>query len=130
SLLDLIWSTILGGQTAGFFASGNLILAEAGSALAVGTLGTRVSAMRSQRDSQGFDINIQPAVLAVPPALELTARNLLSSSEQLGTSGPNGNPVQGIVPSLVVEPRIANSTRFSGTSSTQWYLFGAPQTRP
>ena len=130
SLNDLIWSTILGGQTAAFFASAKSNLAEAGSALAVGSLGAGVSAMRSHRDSQGFDVGIQPAVLVVTPALELTARALLNSAEVLGTSGPNGNPVQGIVKNLAVEPRLSNSTRFTGTSTTQWYLFGGPMSRP
>lgn len=129
SLLDLIWSTILGGQTAGYFATGNLNLAEAASALAVGTLGAAVSAMRSQRDDAGNDLSIQPTVLVVCPLLETTARALLSSAEILGTSGPSGNPVKGIVPHLIVEPRLSNSTKFSGTSNTQWYLFGAPKDR-
>ena len=129
SLNDLLWSTILGGQTANYFSSGNANLATTASALAVATLGAAVAAMRSQRDDQGFDLNIQPAVLVVPPALELTARALLNSAEVLGTSGVSGNPVQGIVPNLLVEPRISNSTRFSNTSSTQFYVFGAPKDR-
>ena len=130
SLNDLLWETILGAQTAGYFASGNGNLGEAGSALAVGALGAAVAAMRNQLDSQGFNIAVEPAVLVVCPALELTARALLNSIEVLGTSGPNGNPVKGIVANLVVEPRLSNSTRFSGTSATQWYLFGNPMSRP
>jgi hypothetical protein len=129
SLNDLLWSTILGGQTANYFSSGNANLATTSSALAVATLGAAVAAMRSQRDDQGFDLNIQPAVLVVPPALELTARALLNSADVLGTSGPAGNPVKNIVSELIVEPRISNSTRFSNTSATQWYLFGAPKDR-
>lgn len=129
SLNDLIWSTILGGQTAGFFATGNANLASASSALAVATLGAGVAAMRNQRDDAGYDLNIAPVCLVVPPALEMTARALLNSAEVLGTSGVNGNPVQGIVPNLIVEPRISNSTRFSNTSAIQWFLFGAPKDR-
>ena len=129
SLNDLLWSTILGGQTSGFFSSGNANLATTSSALAVATLGSAVSAMRSQRDDQGFDLNIQPAVLVVPPSLELTARALLNSNDVLGTSGPAGNPVKNIVSELIVEPRISNSTRFSNTSATQFYVFGAPRDR-
>lgn len=133
SLLDLIWSTILGGQTANFFSTGNANLATTSSALDVTTLGAAVAAMRSQRDSQGFDLNIAPIALVVGPSLELTARNLLNSGELLGLTAsntPSGNPVKGIVPNLIVEPRLANSTRFSGTSTSQWYLFGGPNTRP
>ncbi len=131
SLNDLVWSTILGGVTANFFhAANNANYATTASALAVGTLGAGVAAMRSQRDSKGYDLNISPAVLVVGPSLELTARSLLNSGEILGTSGPNGNPTKDIVASLIIEPRIENSDRFTGTSSTQWYLFGAPSTRP
>jgi hypothetical protein len=129
SLNDLLWSTILDGQTANYFSSGNANLATTASALAVATLGAAVSAMRSQRDDQGFDLNIQPAVLVVPPALELTARALLNSADVLGTSGPAGNPVKNIVSELIVEPRISNSTRFSNTSATQWFLFAPPKDR-
>jgi hypothetical protein len=129
SLNDLLWSTILGGQTANYFSSGNANLATTSSALAVATLGAAVAAMRSQRDDQGFDLNIQPAVLVVPPALELTARALLNSADVLGTSGPAGNPVKNIVSELIVEPRISNSTRFSNTSATQWFLFAPPKDR-
>jgi len=130
TLNDLIWTLILGGQTAGFFAAGNSNLATTASGLSVATLGAAVAAMRSQRDSQGHDINLSPTVLVVPPALELTARALLNSNDLLGTSGPNGNPVKGIVSELIVEPRLSNSTRFNNTSLTQWYLFAAPKDRP
>lgn len=133
TLRDLLWSTILGAQTAGHFASGNANLGEAGSALSVTSLGAGVAAMRKQRDSKGYDIDIRPAVLAVGPTLELTAKALLNSAEIVlnsSTSEPSGNPVQGIVPNLVVEPRLENSARFSNTSTTQWFLFGPPQTKP
>ena len=129
SLNDLIWSTILGGQTANYFSSGNANLATSSSALAVGTLGAAVAAMRSQRDDNGYDLNISPIALVVPPALELTARALLNSNDLLGTSGPNGNPVKGIVAELIVEPRISNTTRFANATSIQWFLFGAPKDR-
>jgi len=133
SLNDLIWSNILGGQNAGFFSSGNANLLSASSALAVGSLGVAVAAMRSQTDSQGFDLSIAPAALVVPPGLELTARNLLNSSLLVGdttanTLLPSGNPVQGIVPNLIVESRLANA-RFTGYDADAWYLFGGPNTR-
>ncbi len=134
SLNDLIWSTIMGGETAGFFSSGNSNLLASSSALAVGSLGVAVAAMRSQTDSQGFDLAIPPAALVVPPGLELTARNLLNSAYLVGSTTsnallPSGNPVQGIVPNLVVEPRLANA-RFTGYDVDAWYLFGGPNTRP
>jgi hypothetical protein len=130
SLNDLIWRTIMGGETAGFFASGNGNLLTTGSALGVTGLGAAVAAMRSQRDSQGFSIAIAPQVLAVPPELEMTARALLNSSLVGRTDAePAGNPLQGIVPTLIVEPRLSNDN-FSGYSATAYYLFGGPMSRP
>lgn len=133
TLLDLIYQTIMGGQAAGFFASGKNNLGEAGSALDVTSLGTGVSSMRSQRDSKGNDLNIRPVALVVGPSLELTARALLNSVELIGLADelmPSGNPVSGIVPNLIVEPRLENTDRFTGASATQWFLFGAPKDRP
>ena len=129
SLNDLIWETILGGQAASYFSSGNANLATTASALASGTLATAVAAMRNQRDDNGYDLNIQPIALVVPPALEMTARALLNSNEILGTSGPNGNPTKDIVANLIVEPRISNTTRFANATAIQWFLFGAPKDR-
>lgn len=54
---------------------------------------------------------------------------MLNSNDLLGTSGPNGNPVKGIVAELIVEPRISNTTRFTGATAIQWFLFGAPKDR-
>lgn len=129
TLQDLIWETILSGQVANYFSSGNANLATTASALASGTLASAVAAMRNQRDDNGYDLNIQPVALVVPPALESTARVLLNSNEILGTSGPNGNPTKGIVQHLIVEPRISNTTRFSNATAIQWFLFGAPKDR-
>lgn len=125
TLSDLIFETLLanGGS---FFSSGNLNLLEGGSALDVASLGDIVKAMRTQKDSQSIDISITPTTLLVGPTLEMTARTLLRSAEILPTSGaPTGNPVQGIVPNLVVESRLENS-RFTGYSATSYYLFGPP----
>lgn len=133
AFLDLLWRTILAGETAGFFSTSNLNLAEAGSALGIASLEAAVSAMKSQRDSRGNDLSIRPAVLVVAPGLEFTARTLLNSSEIATTTGtdilPNGNPVRGIVAGLVVEPRLANTEKFAGAAATSWYLFGRPSDR-
>lgn len=133
AFLDLLWSTILAGQSAGFFSTSNLNLAEAGSALGIASLQAAVSAMKSQRDSRGNDLSIRPAVLVVAPGLEFTARTLLNSSEIATTTGtdilPNGNPVRGIVSGLVVEPRLANTEKFAGAAAASWYLFGRPSDR-
>jgi hypothetical protein len=131
TLADLIWVTIMGGESAGFFHAvnyGNLL--STASNLDAASLADGVSAMRKQRDSQGFNINIVPAVLATPPELEFTARALLNSTLVGRDDGePTGNPLQGVVPTLVVEPRLSNDN-LSGYDVDAWYLFGPPSSRP
>lgn len=128
SLNDLFWSTIVGGEAANFYHNDNGNLLTTGSELAVGSLGTAVATMRAQRDSRGYDIQMSPVALCVPPTLEMTARALLNSAEILGTSGVNGNPVRGIVPNLVVESRLENDDRFAGADDAAYYLFAGPMT--
>lgn len=133
SLLDLIWSTIMGGETAGFFSVGNSNLLTSNAVLSVSSLGLAVAAMRSQTDSNGYNLDLSPAALAVPPSLELSARNLLNSALLAGSSTtdvlvPSGNPVAGIVPQLVIEPRLGNS-RLTGSDIAAWYLFGPPSAK-
>jgi hypothetical protein len=131
ALNDLIWKTILGGQTANFFsaANGNL-LTTATSALSSTSLGQAIAAMRKQMDSQGNSIQIAPQALVVPPELEMTAKALVNSALIGRTDGgPTGNALLNIVPDVVVESRLSNPN-FTGNSATQWYLFGPPFSRP
>jgi len=124
---DNIWQTILGAGS--HFSSGNGNLGESGSALDLASLEAGIVAMRTQRDDQGNDLDIRPAVLVVPPELEKTARAILESLEINNSVGPSGNALKGAV-KLEVESRLSNTTKFSNASLTQWYLFGAPQTNP
>ncbi|MDZ4688219.1 MAG: Mu-like prophage major head subunit gpT family protein, partial [Planctomycetaceae bacterium] len=130
TLSDLIWTTILanGGS---FYASGNGNYQEgAGTSLQVSSLQSLVALMRTQRDTTGNDLDIVPKTLVVPPELETTARALLNS-ELLGRDDeqPTGNPLKSIA-TLEVESRISNSVKFTGYSTTAFYLFAAPQDAP
>ncbi|MBB01565.1 MAG: hypothetical protein CMJ47_02855 [Planctomyces sp.] len=124
---DNIWKTILDAGT--HFSSGNGNLGTTGSALSLTSLDAGITAMRTQRDAEGNDLDISPAVLVVPPELETTAKQILESIEVNGTTGPSGNALKGAV-KLEVESRISNTTKFANASTTQWYLFGNPNTNP
>lgn len=129
TLNDLVWKTILA-NAGNFFSAGNGNLLEAGSALALGSLASAVSALRSQRDSKGNDIDIMPKVLAVPPELEVTARNILNSElVQAAEGDPMGNALRNIA-ALEVESRLSNTDKFAGASATAWHLFAGPQDAP
>jgi phage head maturation protease len=129
TLNDLVWSTILGNAGA-FFHANNANLLEAGSLFGLTSLGSAVTAMRTQRDAHGNDIDITPRVLAVPPELEVSARAALNSEEVQATAGsPMGNALQNIA-ALVVESRLSNSAKFMNASAAGWYLFGGVNDAP
>jgi hypothetical protein len=126
-LNDLIWSLIMDGS-ASFFTLGNgnlidLVLGESG-------LSQAVAAMRSKRDAEGNDLQIAPAVLAVAPEKEFTARALVNSSEVGRTDGgPTGNALKGIA-EVAVESRLSNTGKFANAAPEAWYLFGGPMATP
>ena len=111
-LNDLIWELIMANGGA-FFSTGHSNLK---SGVTVGTNDSRlniegltraVSAMRSQRDDQGNDLQVAPAVLAVPPDLEFAARQLINSALLGKVDGePSGNPFANLV-EVVAEPGCA-----------------------
>ena len=126
---DAFWKALLGGQTSGFFSTANKNLI-ASNALSVAGLSAAVTRMRSATDSTGRSLDLVPVNLVVPPALEFTARQLLSSMELCCDStatgqSPNGNPFNQMNLGLVVEPRLGNPS-FDGHSDTDWYLAAAP----
>lgn len=128
-LLDLFWSVVMAGESAGHYSSGNGNFLEAGSDLDITSLGLAISTFRSQRDSRGNNINVRPRAIAVPPELETVARPLLNSSEIVTGSDvtkPSGNPVQGVLDNLLVEARLSNTDKFTGAATAAWYVFGSP----
>jgi hypothetical protein len=91
------------------------------------SLAKAVTLMRTQRNSDGDDLDIRPAVLLVGPELEPVARALLNSEfVQRDTDIPTGNALRQIV-GLEVEPRLTNSKKYgSAASTTHWYLLAGP----
>jgi hypothetical protein len=128
---DCVWGVVLanGGS---FFASGNgNLLTGNTSPLSLASLAAAVTAMRTQRDKDGNDLDIVPTVLAVPPELETTARAILESVQIMAAAGdPMGNALKGIA-TLEVEPRMSNTTKFGANASAlRWHLFASPAACP
>ena len=67
----------------------------------------------------GVVLNIRPAILLVPSALEVTARQIIGSAVWPGKTNGEPNPMQGIA-EVVVEPRL------DAISTTAWYLIADP----
>lgn len=130
SLSDLVYTTLLGAGSSYFDAGLGNVLSGGTSALSSTSLGNAVKQLRKQTAANGSALDLQPAVLLVPPELEMTARALLNSAELWRSTDatPTGNPLNGLA-KLEVEPRLSNSA-FSGYSLTAWYLFAAPQDVP
>lgn len=105
-------------------------------ALSIASLATGLGKLREQRDADGEPIIVTEAVLVVPPALEITARNILNATQVLLTTagGASGQEMQvanwiGSALSLAVDPYIpVVASTANGDSS--WFLFASPNDAP
>jgi len=128
---DLAFEVLLANAD-NFFSAGNgNYLEGADSGLNVDSLAAAIAAMRTQRDAEGNDLDLMPAILLVGPTLEPTARMLLESEYiQRAEDVPTGNSLRRAV-KLEVEPRLSNTAKFgSAASDKQWYLFSMPSALP
>jgi hypothetical protein len=135
TLNDLVWETIMANGGSFFHADHANLLTGGSSALSITSLASAVQSMRKQRDEEHNDLDIRPAVLAVPPELEVTARAILESLElardtSAGDSLPIANPLRNLNLRLEVEPRLSNTSKWGTASTTRWFLFGPPSTAP
>lgn len=121
------------GPNATFFAAGNNNIVTGDPVLSVSGLQTGFSVLSAQRDPDGNPIYIDRVALVVPPALEVTAQNIINATEILAaTGGGNGSSNDQLRVAnwmrnritLVVNPwlPIVDTT----TGSTAWYLIGNP----
>jgi len=137
SVSDLVFECLLKNLepdgTTPFFTEGRgNLLTGAGTALGLDALAAAVSDMVSRTDKDGRIIDLRPAVLLVPPELDIAAREVLTSQQTAryvssGAGGdrlPTGNPMFGQV-ELCVEARLSNSG-FANNSDASWYLFSRP----
>ena len=116
-------------------AGGNLYQAAVNAAagvLTIATLETGLEMMAALTDVVGDPCPQQMKYLVVPPALEMTARQILTSGLKMWTDGagalsvhPTTNVVSQMGLELIVEPylQILNA---GGTGLTGWYLFADP----
>lgn len=97
-------------------------------ALTTTALTDALTAIQSRRDADGNPVAINGFALVVPPALEVTARNILGASEIRITSGSQttivGNWLSGKV-TLVVNPWLP-VVDTGANAATTWYLVPLP----
>jgi len=121
------------GPNSSFFNATNKNVVQGDPPLSISGLQAALTVMGNQVDSDGAPIYVEAAVLVVPPALEVTARNILNATEifaatgggdgsgndQLRTANWMRNRVQ-----LVVNPWLPIVDQATG--NTAWYVFAAP----
>ena len=126
-----------GGPDGTFFSSGNktLVTAGASSALSITSLQAAYTLLASQVDADGAPIYIESAVLVVPPALKVTAMNILNATElRAATGGGDGTGTDQLTVanwmrndvSLVVNPWLPLISTTGTFGATSWYLFANP----
>lgn len=120
------------GPNSTFFASGNNNIVTSNPTLTVAGLQTAFTVLRKQKDADGNPIYHGRVKLVVPPALEVTAQNILNASEIWVAAGSGAsstdqvhaaNWVRSLV-DLVVNPWLPIISTSNG--DTSWYLFGEP----
>lgn len=124
--LNSLVARIVLANAGSFFSTGNLNYFEgAATNLQASSLATAIQMLRQMKDAEGNLLDLEPAVLLVPPELEQTALALLNSTEvarvATGDQLPTGNTLKDIA-QLAVEPRLSDSS-FTGNSAVAWYLF-------
>lgn len=119
------------GPHASLYTSGNANIITSNPVLSVTALGTAWNIMRAMRDTDGEPIMVEAAVLVVPPALEVTARNILNAVQVWATvqGGATGQEVHynnwiGQSLKLAIDPYVPVIATSNG--NTSWFLFADP----
>lgn len=129
-------------HAANLYATGGADINCVASLLTIANLETAFEFMAGLTDAQGEAIQNRPKYLVVPPALEMTARQILTSAtkqwmELGGAGGPLPYPTTNVIAqsglTLVVDPYIPimdtvnNAGVARATRNTGWYLFSDPK---
>jgi hypothetical protein len=104
-------------------------------ALSITALQQAFVVLANQVDADGFPIVIDAVYLVVPPAMEVTARNILNSTElRITSTAVGGGAVTGV--EHIVQNWMRNKTTLlvnplipyvaSSNGNTSWFLFASP----
>ena len=111
-------------------------LNEAAGLLTIANLETALEVMAGRTDAAGEPIYCRAKYLVVPPALEMTARQILTSANKMWTAAagaaiayPTTNVVSQYGLQLIVDPYLPAAATANGSAASQnsqWYLFTDP----
>jgi hypothetical protein len=129
------------GPHASFYTSGNKNIVNTANgaaannpALTTAALGDALKVLSRQTDADGEPIQIEGAILVVPPALEVTALNILNAL-QLELTEAGGTTAQKLIAAnwmrnrmtLVVDPYIPHIAS-TANGHTSWFVMANPDT--
>lgn len=120
------------GPHASVYTGGNANKVTSNAALSITALATAVGQIRGMLDTQGEPINIEMLTLVVPPALSVTAQNILQATliRMTNLGGASGQEMEvnnwiGSSMNLAVDPYIPIIAS-SANGNTSWFLFADP----
>lgn len=120
------------GPHASLYSGGNGNQISGNPALNIQNLATAWGQLRGMTDADGEPIMVEAAVLVVPPALEVIARNILNATQVNLTAdgGTSGREMEvrnwiGSSLALAVDPYIP-IVAASANGNTSWFLFAQP----
>jgi phage head maturation protease len=129
-LNEVFWTEFLNNRDVFWAVGNNNVQTGGGSALTSAGLKLAAQTFRKQTDPDGKPLGISPALLLVPPELEVPADELMTSTA-INTGGssttdkvPNRNIWAGKY-QVVVSTYLSNAA-FTGNSGTQWWLLANP----
>lgn len=133
----LFWTAFLATSDNFFHSNNNNVLTGAGTELDAEGVGltAALKEFRAQKTSTADGAKLiggKPSVLLVPPALEIVARRLLTSTGTVtgaDATMPNGNPFQGLA-TLVVADWIGTDAGLTNGDDAKWYLLRSPSYAP
>ena len=97
--------------------------------LTIANLEITLNLMATQTDANGEPITVRGVHLVVPPALEFTARAILTSALQQQVDSAVPVPVVNIIPQLGLQLHVnpyLPIVDVSGKKNTTWYVFAEP----
>lgn len=120
------------GPHASLYTVGNGNIVTGNPVLSITALATAYGQLQNMKDSDGQPIMIESVILVVPPALEITARNIVNATQvfMVNTGGASGQELAvnnwfGSRFEVVVDPYIPIVASVAN-GNTSWYLFADP----
>jgi len=116
------------------YSVGNANIITGNPALSVAGLQAGMTTFGNQKDADGEPIFVDGIHLVVPPALEITALNILNALEIRALTSGGGDAAQNVVAANWMKARITLHVNYylpiinTTTPNSAWYLFANPNT--